>query len=66
MQIESEERRGATTSFLGNAIMEDLIDKLNQADNKLREYSQAMEATYKKKSEQVQALQNISPIKKWH
>lgn len=53
------------TSLLGNAIIEDLTDKLNQASNKLREYAQAMEATGKKKSEQVQALQNISPMRRF-
>lgn len=54
-----------STSFLGDAIIQDLIDKLAESSDKLGEYSQTMGSVSKKKNEQVQALQNISPIRKF-
>ena len=52
-------------SLLGNAIIHDLIDKLNQSSNKLGEYTKTMSEVTEKKNEQIQALQNISPMRKF-
>ena len=53
------------SSFLGDAIIEDLIEQLSQSSEKLGEYSQAMGSVSKKKTEKLQALQNVSPIQKF-
>ena len=51
-------------SFLGNAIIHDLFDKLETSIDKLTEYSKTMEEVSKQINERFLALQNISPIRK--
>lgn len=54
-----------SSSFLGDAIIHDLIDKLTESNDKLGEYSKKICDVSKKKNEQVLALQNVSPIRKF-
>ena len=51
--------------FVGAAIINDLIDRLVISIKKLREYDKELGSIVKNKREQEQALQNISPIKKF-
>lgn len=53
-----------SSSFLGDAIIYDLIDKLAESSKKLGEYGKTIENISKKKNERLLALQNISPIRK--
>ena len=54
-----------TSSFLGTAIIQDLTDKINQSVEKMNEYSQKIEEVAIQKNERIQALQNISPMRKF-
>lgn len=51
--------------FVGGAIIKDFIDRLVISIKKLREYDKELGSIVKNKREQEQALQNISPIKKF-
>lgn len=62
---EQEKHDYVGSSFLGDAIIQDLIEQLSQSSEKLEKYSQAMGSVSKKKTDQLQALQNVSPIKKF-
>lgn len=61
---ELEDYDVVSLSFLGDAIIQDLIDQLSKSSEKLDEYSQTIGSVSKKKNEQLQALQNVSPIRK--
>lgn len=52
------------SSFLGDAIINDLIDKLVISNDKLSEYSKKIENVTKQRNERVLALQNVNPIRK--
>ena len=54
----------AGSSFIGDAIIYDLIDKLTEATGKLGEYSKTMGDVSKQRNERLLALQNVSPIRK--
>ena len=53
------------SSFLGDAIIHDLIDKLATSTDKLGEYGKTIGNVAKQKNERVLALQNVSPIRKF-
>lgn len=53
------------SSFLGDAIIHDLIDKLAKSNDKLGEYSKIIGDVSKQKNERVLALQNVSRIRKF-
>lgn len=53
------------SSFLGDAIIHDLIDKLTTSTDKLGEYGKTIRKVTKQKNERVLALQNVSPIRKF-
>ncbi len=53
------------SSFLGDAIIHDLIDQLAESSEKLINYTKELENITKIKNEQKLALQNISPMKKF-
>lgn len=53
------------SSFLGDALISDLINKSAESSDKIEEYIKTIENVSKKKNEQVLALQNISPIRKF-
>ena len=55
----------AGSSFIGDAIIYDLIDKLTEATGKLGEYSKTMGDVSKQRNERLLALQNVSPIRKF-
>ena len=55
----------AASSFLGDAIIYDLIDQLSNSSEKLGEYSQAIGNVSKKRNKQIQALQDVSPLRKF-
>lgn len=61
---ELEEYDVVSSSFLGDAIIQDLIDKLLKSSEKLNEYNKKIGSVSKNKNEQVQALQKASPIRK--
>ena len=52
-------------SFLGNAIMHDLIGYTLEAVNALREYDKKYKNISYEKIDEIKALQNMSPIKKF-
>lgn len=54
----------AGSSFIGDAIIYDLIDKLTEATGKLGEYSKTMGDVSKQRNERLLALQNVSLIRK--
>ena len=53
------------SSFLGDAIINDLIDKLAISNDKLREYNKTIGDVSKQRNERLLALQNVSPIRKF-
>ena len=53
------------SSFLGDAIIADLIDKLGKSSDKLGEYSKTIGDISKHRNERLLALQNVSPIRKF-
>ena len=54
-----------SSSFLGDAIIHDLIDKLAESTDRLGEFGKTMEDVSKQRNERLLALQNISPIRKF-
>lgn len=54
-----------TSSFLGDAIIHDLIDKLATSINKLGEYGKIIKNISEQKNEKILALQNASLMKKF-
>lgn len=62
---ELEDYDIVSTSFLGDAIIHDLIDKLVKSSDKLREYSKTIGNVSKQRNERLLALQNVSPIRKF-
>lgn len=62
---ELEDYDIVSSSFLGDAIIQDLIDKLSKSNEELIKYNKTMQSVSERKGEQVQALQNISQIKKF-
>lgn len=52
------------SSFLGDAIIFDLMDKMIISNDKLVEYGEKIRKVSKQKYERVLALQNVSPIRK--
>lgn len=54
-----------SSSFLGDAIIEELMGQLSKSSEKLDEYSKTIERVSKKKSEQMKAIQNVNPIRKF-
>ena len=61
---ELEDYDFVTSSFMENAIIQDLMNQLAKSNDKLGEYSPAIVSVFKKKNEPIQALQNVSPIRK--
>ena len=61
---ELEDRNDVSSSFVGDAIIHDLIDKLVLSTERLEEYSKRIEDVSKKKNNQALALQNTSRMKK--
>lgn len=53
------------SSFIGEAIILDLIGYGIQATQKLRQYNMKVQNISKRKTEQLQALSNINPVKKF-
>ena len=53
------------SSFLGDAIIHDLIDRLAKSSDKLGEYSKTIGDVSKQRNERLLALQNLSPIRKF-
>ena len=53
------------SSFLGDAIIDDLIDRLAKSSDKLGEYSKTIGDISKQRNERLLALQNVSPIRKF-
>lgn len=53
------------SSFVGDAIIHDLIDKLAISTEKLGKYSKTIGDVSKQRNERLLALQNISPIRKF-
>lgn len=62
---ESKDYDFVTSSFLGNAIIQDLTDKINQSVEKMNEYGKKMEEVSVQRNKRIQALQNISPMRKF-
>ena len=62
---EYEDYDFVNSSFLGDAIIHDLIDKLATSTDKLDEYSKTIQNVAKQKKERLLTLQNISPIRKF-
>lgn len=62
---EFEDYNFVGSSFLGDAIINDLIDRLAKSSNKLLEYSKIIVDVSKQKNERLLALQNVSPIRKF-
>lgn len=52
------------SSFVGNAIIHDLIDKLATSTEKLGEYNKTIGDVSKQRNERFLALQNVSPLRK--
>lgn len=61
---KQEEYDIVSSSFIGDAIIDDLLEKLNQANKKLGDYDYAMKNITKKREVQVQALTNITPAQR--
>ena len=61
---KQEEYDMVNSSFIGDAIIDDLFEKLNQANTKLGDYGYTMKNIAKKKEVQVQALTNITPTQR--
>ena len=61
---KQEEYDMVNSSFIGDAIIDDLFEKLIQANKKLGDYGYAMKNIVKKKEVQVQALTNITPAQR--
>ena len=61
---KQEEYDMVNSSFIGDAIIDDLLEKLNQANTKLGDYGYTMKNIAKKKEVQVQALTNITPAQR--
>lgn len=53
------------SSFIGEAIILDLIGYGIQATQKLRQYNMKLQNMSKRKTEQLQALSNINPVQKF-
>ena len=53
------------SSFLGDAIIHDLIDRLAKSSDKLGEYSKTIGDVSKQRNERLLALQNVSQIRKF-
>lgn len=53
------------SSFVGDAIIHDLIDKLAASTEKFGEYSKTMGDVSKQRNERLLALQNVGPIRKF-
>ena len=64
-EVEDEEYNFVSSSMLGDAIIHDLIDKLEESIKKLEEYGKTIEDISKQRNEQILSLQNVSPIKKF-
>ena len=62
---ELEDYDVVSSSFLGDAIIHDLIDKLAESTDKLEEYSKTIGDVSKQRNERLLALQNVSPIRKF-
>lgn len=62
-EIEDDGFVGA--SFVGDAIINDLIEKLAKSIEKFGEYSKKMEDVFKQRNERLLALQNAGPIIKF-
>lgn len=62
---ELEDYDIVSSSFLGDAIIHDLIDKLAKSSDKLGEYSKTIGNVSKQRNERLLALQNVSPIRKF-
>lgn len=53
------------SSFVGDAVIHDLIDKLATSAEKLGEYGKTIGDVSKQRNERLLALQNVSPIRKF-
>ena len=62
---EYEEYGFVGTSFVGNAIIHDLLDKYNYLIKILKEYSEAIEFDSKQRRERLIDIQNVSQLKKF-
>ena len=62
---ELEDYDVVSSSFLGDAIIHDLIDKLAESTDKLEEYGKTIGDVSKQRNERFLALQNVSPIRKF-
>lgn len=62
---ELEEANAVSSSFLGDTIIKDLIEQLSKSSKKLGEYNKTIRSVSRKKNEQMQALQNVGPIRKF-
>lgn len=62
---KSEKHNFVTSSFLGDAIIQDLTDKISQSTEKMNEYAKKMEEVSEERNKRIQALQNISPSRKF-
>lgn len=62
---KSKDYNFVTSSFLGDAIIQDLIDKIMQSTEKMNNYSKKIEEISGQRNKRIQALQNISPTKKF-
>lgn len=61
---ELEDYDIVSSSFLGDAIIHDLIDKLAESTDKLEEYDKTIGDISKQRNERLLALQNVNPIRK--
>ena len=61
---KQEELDLVSSSLIGDAIIDDLFEKLNKANKKLGDYSYAMQNIAKKKETQLQSLKTVSPAEK--
>ena len=62
---ELEDLDIVSSSFLGDAIIHDLMDELTESIDKLGEYSKTIGNVSKQRDERLLALQNVSPIRKF-
>ena len=62
---KSKDYNFVTSSFLGNAIIQDLTDKIIQSVEKMNEYGKKIEEVSVQRNKRIQALQNISPMRKF-
>lgn len=61
---KSKDNDYVTSSFIGNAIIQDLIDKMNLSYDRISEYGNKMVDVSEQRNKRIQALEKTSPMRK--